>query len=357
MIGISRKPKADEGEITLQERERQNRELLSGLPDAVRESFYIVPIIYEHCIIFMIGENDDIALDDKTALVYKRIKDHAEEIYGCHIAFGISRPFHDLTHTRKAYEESSEALHSQNHNREEGISSLVLYDDYSLMAPVNNVYDLIMENELINAVDSCKEEEARRLLELILGRLEMKGASGIERNFYVTRLLTAIVDVLTKASLPINDVFDSEQYNILIKAAQIYDKKQLIQFVMDEIIRPITHSLTAFRQSGASDIVKQVTAMIKESRGNITLNECADALNYQPNYVSKVLKKERGVTFTDMVSEEKLKVAKYMLLTSDLSVAEISEKLQYNNVQNFIRFFKNHEETTPSAFRKKHKEG
>lgn len=225
------------------------------------------------------------------------------------------------------------------------------------MAPVNNVYDLIMENELINAVDSCKEEEARRLLELILGRLEMKGASGIERNFYVTRLLTAIVDVLTKASLPINDVFDSEQYNILIKAAQIYDKKQLIQFVMDEIIRPITHSLTAFRQSGASDIVKQVTAMIKESRGNITLNECADALNYQPNYVSKVLKKERGVTFTDMVSEEKLKVAKYMLLTSDLSVAEISEKLQYNNVQNFIRFFKNHEETTPSAFRKKHKEG
>jgi len=97
--------------------------------------------------------------------------------------------------------------------------------------------------------------------------------------------------------------------------------------------------------------------MIKESRGNITLNECADALNYQPNYVSKVLKKERGVTFTDMVSEEKLKVAKYMLLTSDLSVAEISEKLQYNNVQNFIRFFKNHEETTPSAFRKKHKEG
>ena len=73
--------------------------------------------------------------------------------------------------------------------------------------------------------------------------------------------------------------------------------------------------------------------------------------------MSKVLKKEKGVTFTDMVSEEKLKVAKYMLLTSDLSVAEISEKLQYNNVQNFIRFFKNHEEITPSAFRKKHKEG
>lgn len=356
MIGISCKTDAGEGEAGLGERERQNRELLSGLPDAVKESLYIAPILYGQEILFMIGENDDVALDDKTALVYKRIKDHAEETYGRHIAFGISRPFHDLTHTRRAYEESLEALNSQNHNREEGISSLVLYDDYSLMDPVNNVYDLIMENELINAVDSCNEEEAKRLLELIIGRLEMKGAAGIERNFYVTRLLTAIVDIPARASLPLNDVFDSEQYNILNKAAQIYDQKQLIRYVMTEIVHPIIQALTAFRQSGASDIVKQVTAMIKDARGNISLNECADALSYHPNYISKVLKKEKGITFTDIANEEKLKMAKYMLLTSDLSVAEVSEKLQYNNVQNFIRFFKNHEGITPSAFRKEHRE-
>lgn len=354
MIGISCKPGRDEGEVALEERERRNRELLSGLPEEVRESFYIVPIVYDHDLLFIIGENDDITLDDKTALVYKKIKDHAEAAYGRHIAFGISRPFHDLSHTRRAYEESSEALHSQNHNREESISSLVLYDDYSLMDPAGNVYDIIMENELLNAVDSCNEEESRRLVELIIGRLNMKGAAGIERNFYVTRLLTAIVDIPARAALPLSEVFDSEQYNILNKASQIYDQKLLIEYVMEEIIHPVILALAAFRQSGVSDIVKQITKMIKDTQGNITLNECADALSYHPNYISKVLKKEKGVTFTDMASEEKLKVAKYMLLTSDLSVAEISEKLQYNNVQNFIRFFKNHEGTTPSAYRKDH---
>lgn len=356
MIGISCKVGPDEGDVSQEERERRNRELLSGLPDGVRESFYIVPIVYDRDILFIIGENDDITLDDKTALVYKQIKDHAEAVYGRHIAFGISRPFHDLTHTRRAYEESSEALHSQNHNREESMSSLVLYDDYSLMDPAGNVYDIIMENELLNAVDSCNEEESRRLLELIIGRLNVKGAAGIERNFYVTRLLTAIVDIPARASIPLSEVFDSEQYNILNKAAQIYDQKRFIEYVMIEMIRPVMAALTAFRQSGASDIVKQITKMIKDTQGNITLNECADALSYHPNYISKVLKKEKGVTFTDMASEEKLKMAKYMLLTSELSVAEISEKLQYNNVQNFIRFFKNHEGTTPSAYRKSHRE-
>ena len=57
-----------------------------------------------------------------------------------------------------------------------------------------------------------------------------------------------------------------------------------------------------------------------------------------------------------MVNEEKLKIAKYMLLTSTDSIADISARLNYNNVQNFIRFFKNQVGTTPSAYRKEHKE-
>ena len=65
-------------------------------------------------------------------------------------------------------------------------------------------------------------------------------------------------------------------------------------------------------------------------------------------------KERKNITFTDMVNEEKLMQAKYMLLTTEMSVAEISEILMYNNVQNFIRFFKKHIGVTPAAFRKEH---
>lgn len=80
---------------------------------------------------------------------------------------------------------------------------------------------------------------------------------------------------------------------------------------------------------------------------------CTD-IKFHPNYIGKIIKKEKNITFTDMVNEEKLMQAKYMLLTTEMSVAEISEILMYNNVQNFIRFFKKHIGVTPAAFRKEH---
>ena len=109
------------------------------------------------------------------------------------------------------------------------------------------------------------------------------------------------------------------------------------------------------KEGDEPELVRQMMELIWASKGNLSLNECADRLNYHPNYLSKVLKREKGVTFTDIANEEKLKQAKYMLLTTEYSVGEISEKLQYNNVQNFIRFFKNHVGETPAAFRKEHR--
>ncbi len=356
LIAIACKFEVKEEAVSQEERDKVNKEILVNLPDSVKEAFFVSPVLYEHMALFIIGENDDLEVDNKTALVYKQVKDHVMERYGYPVAFGISRTFHKLTHTGKAYEECSEALHSKNHSRNETGSSLVLYDDYSLMDPAGNVYDMIMEDELSHAVDSCNEDEARRLLELVVGRMEMKGASGMERTYYVTRLLTAILDIPAKASIPLSDVFGNEQYNVLTKAANVYGQKELVSYIMEEIFKPVMTALTESRQASASDIVKEVTRMIKDNNGNLSLNECADALSYHPNYISRVLKREKGVSFTEMVNEEKLKIAKYMLLTTTDPIAEISAKLNYNNVQNFIRFFKNQVGTTPSAYRKEHKE-
>lgn len=356
MIGVSCKSDERKKNLTQEEQDELNRKILLGLPQEVKEAFFVAPVIYDHTLLFMIGENDDIEEDHKTALVYKQMKDYIMETYGYPAAFGISRTFHKLTHARRAYDECSEALHSKNHDRNENGPSLVLYDDYSLMDPAGNVYDRIVEDELIHAVESCNEEEARRLLDLILERLEIKGASGMERTYYVTRLLTAILDIPAKVSMPLSDIFDSEQYDVLSKASRIYGKKELFTYLFTEILNPVMKALNDYRQLNSCDIAKQVTAMIKSSSGNITLNECADALSYHPNYISRVLKREKGMSFTDMVNEEKLKIAKYMLLTTQDPIAEISARLNYNNVQNFIRFFKTQVGITPLAFRKEHRE-
>ena len=45
-------------------------------------------------------------------------------------------------------------------------------------------------------------------------------------------------------------------------------------------------------------------------------------------------------------------MAKKWLIETNMTVKEISQRLQYNNPQNFIRFFKKKENKTPGEYRK-----
>lgn len=350
MIGMMAKQKNGYDKIELE----RMRIHLPDIPDEVQAQMFLPAVIYRNMLLVLVGAEDEYHLDEKTATIYKQLKDWASRQSGHAIASGVSQMFTSLCHMDRAQQECSEALHNKQNQKDE-LSSLVLYDDYRTRDYIRNAYDMIVENELTNAVANGNEAEAGHLLERCIERLEQFNVTGLERNLYVVRLLTAIMSVPGNAGIPVSEIFGSGQYNIINQASQIYNKKKLLAYVMTEIMQPIMQTLTARAQSEASEIVKQVMHLIKEEKGTITLNECADRLSYHPNYIWKVLKTEKKVTFTELANEERLELAKYMLLTSDDSIAVISDKLKYNNVQNFIRFFKAQVGSTPAAFRKAHK--
>ena len=66
----------------------------------------------------------------------------------------------------------------------------------------------------------------------------------------------------------------------------------------------------------------------------------------------KILKMERGKTFTEYAEKYKIEEAKKLLSETDLSVQEIALRLDYANAQNFIRFFSKATGITPGKFRK-----
>ncbi len=328
--------------------------ILETLPEEIQSKIFITPLFYGDKMIFVAGGEDDNAAENQTAVIYKEVKDFIAEHFLYHVSCGISQTFHHLTDMQQAYNECNEALYDQtNANKSEG-STLVLFDDYSMLKRESNVYDIIMEGELVQAIENCNVEESQRLLETMIERLDSKHVIGVERNFYLTRLLTVIVGTTVTHGLLLEDVFMDSQYNTFNRIPMLYDTEKLKEAIIKEVIQPIIESLQKLEDGDEMGIFQQIQKLVRENRGNITLSECAQTLNYHPNYIGKIIKKEKNITFTDMVNEEKLMQAKYMLLTTEMSVAEISEILMYNNVQNFIRFFKKHIGVTPAAFRKEH---
>ena len=109
---------------------------------------------------------------------------------------------------------------------------------------------------------------------------------------------------------------------------------------------------TEYLENHSYSIIEEIEKLIAERHGNLSLTECADILGVHQTYIWKVLKMERGKSFSDYIEEYKLSEAKRLLLESDLTVAEISEQLGYTNAQNFIRFFSKSTGVTPGKFRK-----
>ena len=98
-------------------------------------------------------------------------------------------------------------------------------------------------------------------------------------------------------------------------------------------------------------MMAQIEKKLADSKGNISLNQCADELNVTPTYIWKIMKAERGKTFSEYQEEYKIEEAK-KLLQMNKSVSEIAMELGYTNAQNFIRFFSKGTGLTPGKYRK-----
>ena len=84
---------------------------------------------------------------------------------------------------------------------------------------------------------------------------------------------------------------------------------------------------------------------------NLTVSAIAAHFSYNPDYVGKLFRKHFGVGLKEYIAQQKLKMAKDLLLTTDLSVKQIASELGYGHENLFIKFFLYHEKISPTAFR------
>lgn len=317
-----------------------------------------VPILFKERIVIITSGTDEYQLDLVTARMYKNMESESMSQWGICLSVGISRIFTRLLDCNAAYQECIEALSAQSRNRnsERFLSGMILFEDYAQQGHNRNAtYDLAVENELKNTISHGTPKEASDFMVTIIRRLENKEIIGRDRELYIMRIMVAVLGVPESMGISLNNIFPDNRANLLQKALQIYNYEKLLQFMNESVLKPVMEAVVKNRHTGDSELYKTIIDLIRKNDGNITLNECAAEMNYHPTYLWKVLKKEKNTTFTDLVNRVRIERAHQLLLTTDLSVAEIAQTLHYTSVQNFIRFFSKMENTTPARYRKEHK--
>ena len=83
----------------------------------------------------------------------------------------------------------------------------------------------------------------------------------------------------------------------------------------------------------------------------ITIEDLADVLGVSASYLSRLFKKEVGVSVSSYIRKRKIEMAKNLLRFSDYSMIEIANRLSFSSQSHFIQQFREVEGITPKRYR------
>lgn len=85
----------------------------------------------------------------------------------------------------------------------------------------------------------------------------------------------------------------------------------------------------------------------------IQVDEVCKIANMSYYYFVKYFKKTIGLSFTEYVNYRKVKWAERILLTKDLSISEVGERIGMPNMAHFYKMFKKYNDCSPKQFQRK----
>lgn len=104
-----------------------------------------------------------------------------------------------------------------------------------------------------------------------------------------------------------------------------------------------------------STVLQQFYDLIDMNYKTLKLpKEYAHLMNITPSHLNQVCKQANGLNAGEIIRNRVLLEAKRLLANLELTVAEVSDNLNFSDYSNFTKFFKKYTALAPEAFRKLH---
>lgn len=161
---------------------------------------------------------------------------------------------------------------------------------------------------------------------------------------YIQIFLTAA----NQLKLEVNDIFfEQYPYADYIEAYTSLDKMiDLVNFTLDYIQ---AHAGEA--QHTLSPIDRAIDYINQNIEKNFSRAEVAEAIYLNPEYLSRLFKKAKGISLNDFIITRKMEISKSLLTSTNIPVHLIASKVGYSNFSYFSQVFKKHCGLTPLEYR------
>ena len=103
------------------------------------------------------------------------------------------------------------------------------------------------------------------------------------------------------------------------------------------------------------EMVEEISAYIIKNLGDCELgvNGLAERFYFHPVYLNRLFKKEKGVSVSQFIINERMKMAASLLELGDYNANEVAEKVGYSHYTNFHYMFKKYYGCPPTRYQEK----
>lgn len=211
-------------------------------------------------------------------------------------------------------------------------------------------YEAVRKGDFEYVAKSCDEYSFLKVTETSI--LSESSLRNVRYHFIITAAL--VTRFCVEGGMELEQAYGLSDYYIrkmdkMTAASDIVGLHRTMVFdytqKMHELARP----------SGVSKAVRQsIDYIFLNLHKRITLPELAENAGISEGHLSKLFRRELGVTVTDYICRKKLESAKDLLRYSDLSIIEIASYLAFASQSYFIKVFREHTGMTPKIYREKY---
>lgn len=307
----------------------------------------IGPLYKEGYLVMILGSSMSLGQSAKDAFlgISENLSDTISRVLKIRMTIGLSRPIQEADAISRAWQEAQDAL---NYSMLTDTASIIDIDEIQNRS-FRIVFPQHISDDFFNALRSNDREGARWQLDLFIQQISSESVSLQSCRITILRFVIAVQEYMQKMGGSIRLLDASQIYSRLFAASSYEEIRQLLN---DMLLPPLFELIEKQLENQERRISERIFEFLSQDEScSLSLEECASRLHYSPSYISRVFKKETGQSYKEYQMLYRFERAKLLLSTTDMRVSEIARSLNYNNTQNFIRYFKNIEGITPNQYR------
>lgn len=173
-----------------------------------------------------------------------------------------------------------------------------------------------------------------------------------DENGNMSLLHTQMVHVTSESYIALKDTLSKELEGEQFGAATLV-KGRLVETMIDMIRQLKAEERGQFAHKWQETLVAEAMEYLYRHGGEKTaLEDVAEHLSISQRQLSRIFKTATGTTVIHYFNKHRILQARYYLISTNLGLKEIAERLSYYDQYHFSRMFKKATGFTPSQFRK-----